>query len=160
MEWERAMMDMLASKFKNRREILSQLAEYVMVLRDLKPDIGLVAELLGQGILNPRELRREILKRLAVRGYKELMYAIEKVGEYGLVKFSDPKVAEFVELMGGWRAVCMMQEKEIRHYFFELYPALKGKDQIVGELAINQINTPLLDLKEKKLKRLGGKTNG
>ena len=65
----------------------------------------------------------------ALLAWEQLLGAIKSHGSYASVVFGDGKIAQSVELMGGWLQVCAMTEDETKWRFQEftkIYSGLNG----------------------------------
>ena len=135
----------------SERQANKDAPEYAKVCRDIPLEV-IKSVFKEYGIVPPEKFREAAIKKAMVRALKELLYAIEKLpaGD-GFIVFADPRLPEFVELMGGMAEVRKMSPEDIRISLFKLYPELSPVGGIVCDAASSREKFYLLNLREKKL---------
>lgn len=111
-----------------------KVAEYKQVIQDL--DERLAIETLKEwGLIEPQRLRELVLKKQALRSYKELTQILENYPSGALVvRFSDKRLTGFVKVFGGLEKIRNMTEMELRNLFFKYYPESPQEDDIVYDI--------------------------
>lgn len=142
----------IARQGTSEKQAFEKAKQYSSVCRDIPVEV-IKQTLQEYGLISPPERFREIaLKKAMVRALKELLYAIEKLpaGD-GFIRFADPRLPEFVELMGGMAELRKLSLEEIRRNLLRLYPELSPAGGIVYDAVSGREKLYLLDLREKKL---------
>lgn len=125
---------------------------YMQTIRNYPPELVL-SVLSKYSYLPPvEELSKKLEEKKTLLAFEMLQRAIEKAGKYGAVVFEDKKLQAFVRLMGGWLEVCDMPERELRHWFFKLYPSIeedRHEEVFTTEFTFD-------DAKVLRVKALGG----
>lgn len=111
-----------------------KVAEYKQVIQDL--DERLAIETLKEwGLIEPQKLREIVLRKQALRSYRELMHILENYPSGALaVRFSDKRLTGFVKVFGGLEKIRSMAETELRNLFFKYYPESPQEDDIVYDI--------------------------
>ncbi|MEM1913957.1 MAG: hypothetical protein QW067_12525 [Thermofilaceae archaeon] len=111
-----------------------KVAEYKQVIQDL--DERLAIETLREwGLIEPQKLREIVLRKQALRSYRELMHVLDNYPSGALaVRFSDKRLTGFVKVFGGLEKIRNMTETELRNLFFKYYPESPQEDDIVYDI--------------------------
>ncbi len=111
-----------------------KVAEYKQVIQDL--DERLAIETLREwGLIEPQQLREIVLRKQALRSYRELTHILENYPSGALaVRFSDKRLTGFVKVFGGLEKIRNMTETELRNLFFKYYPESPQEDDVVYDI--------------------------
>ncbi len=70
-------------------------------------------------------------RKTGIEAWEEVCKAIRLVGQYRVPKFGDPLVQRAMEMIGGWRYVCLSEnEASDRARFAEAYDTLVDKERV------------------------------
>lgn len=85
-----------------------------------------------------KDLLPDLMERLdggkqeqATKAWLKVDYAIRHIGHWSSVKFDDPVIHSVIEGMGGWEALCAIENSEMkwkRKEFENLYPILVKRE--------------------------------
>lgn len=169
MEKIRAMLEALAKASLTEKLSKEQVKSYFHAIKDYPPELVL-SVLSKYSYLPPiNELVKKLEEKRTLLAFEILQKAIEKAGIYGAVVFEDRKLQAFVKLMGGWQEICEMSPKELRYWFFRLYPEIEpdgGREEIftteytLDDAKILRVKPLSFYLEEKVYRALPGGENG
>lgn len=125
MEKIRAMLEALAKASLTEKLSKEQVKSYFHAIKDYPPELVLSVLSKYSYLPSVEELCRKLEEKKTLLAFEMLQRAMEKAGKYGAVVFEDKKLQAFVRLMGGWLEVCDMPERELRYWFFKLYPSIE-----------------------------------
>lgn len=143
--------------------IKPKVQEYLYVVKDL--NLEEVLQVLKEwGLVEPDKLRELVLKRQALKAFRELNFVLERLPSgSGVVRFTDKRLAGFVNTFGIDK-IRNMSEEELRYLFFKFYPVSPTDTDIVYDISPSTSVYVFLDLparksyKTKDLKKLQGLT--
>ena len=101
------------------------------------------------GLPKPAEIIQAIESKdsdTAIIALELVIYAVEHIGNYTSVKFTDPVIHSVIEMLGGWPKFCTATEEEwvwLKKDFLKFYPTMAKKqshsDYLPGQFEIDNV---------------------
>lgn len=157
MDMEREIVNVIASYLINKKvgeKKAKELAiSYASYLGDL-PLAVINAVLKEKGLMEtPKEFRTAVINKGIIMALREILYAIERMPSgSGAIRFSDPKVPEFIRLMGGMSELRRMSVRDIQINLYKLYPELPSTGETVYDIEPGRESYLFIDF-PKRLKK-------